>query len=518
MTTNGLIHDGLAYWARRRPEHPAVVLDGEQALGYGELSRWADGLAQHLQQHGIGPGDVVALAAANSLEWVPAAFAILRAGAIIAPFNDRLLGEELAYLAQRSQARLIVADAARAALLAQAGVKTPVLALESVGQFRTGPHGAFREVRVNSDSAAMIIFTSGSTARPKGAMMGHGNYLAKFLEMRLLAAELGPDTRALMPFGLHSSPGLPWGILFTSILGGTLHFTRKYEAARILNTLTAAKISFFIGAPSVYDQVRRLPEFAGADLSALKFARVGGASVAADVLDAWREAGVVVRQLYGMTEVGGGSIIASEDEALARPDSCGRGLAFSRFRIVRDDGSECAADEPGHVLLQGPGLMLGYWNDPESSAAALADGWMHTGDIGAVDQDGYFRFVDRAKEMIKSSGFNVSPAEIEAVLAAHPAVREVAAFATFDERNIEWPCACVVTDSPISAEDLVAHAAAQLAGFKVPRYIMLLDQPLPRLANEKIDRRALKSLFGRTEALPPRVETARKQAQVAAHD
>lgn len=498
MSSNGLIHDGLAYWARRRPDHPAAVMDGGARLTYGELARWADGIAQELQRRGIGKGDVVALAAANSLAWIPAAFAVLRAGAIITPFNDRLLGAELAWQAGHSEARLVIADAPRAALLADAGVALPVLSLESLAAFRAGPEEDFREVRASAEDPAMIIFTSGSTARPKGAMMGHGNYLAKFHEMRMLGPELGPDTRSLMPFGLHSSPGLPWGILFTTLLGGTLHFTARYNAEAALRTLVEERITFFIGAPSVYDQVRRLPGFARADLSALAFARVGGASPSAEVLEAWREAGVVVRQLYGMTEVGGGSIIASVEEALACPDSCGRGLAFSRFRIARDDGSDCAPGEPGNVLLQGPGLMLGYWRDPEASAAALAGGWMHTGDIGTVDEQGYFRFVDRAKEMIKSSGFNVSPAEIEGVLAVHPAVREVAAFATIDGDGREWPCACVFGTA--SADELVAHAAARLAGFKVPRYLAVLGEPLPRLANEKVDRRSLKARYGRTEA------------------
>lgn len=506
MTTNGLIHDGLAYWARLRPDHPAFVLDGGDRLTYRETLGWADGIAEHLREIGIGPGDVVALAAANALAWIPAAFAILRVGAIITPFNDRLLGEDLAWQAGHSGARLVIADTKRAQLLDAAEVGVPIVPLNSLEAFRAGPSAPFHEVRAASEDPAMIIFTSGSTARPKGATMGHGNYLAKFLEMRLLAPELGPDTRALMPFGLHSSPGLPWGILFTSILGGTLHFTEKYNAARTLQTLAEERITFFIGAPSVYDQVRLLPEFSGADLSSLAFARVGGASPSPEVLDVWRAKGVIVRQLYGMTEVGGGSIIASAQEALVRPDSCGRGLAFSRFRIVRDDGTECEPDEPGHVLLQGPGLMLGYWRDPDATAAALAGGWMHTGDVGAVDADGYFRFVDRAKEMIKSSGFNVSPAEIEAVLLSHPAVREVAAFATIDQRGAEWPCACVTLHADVPLEELVEYAAGSLAGFKVPRFMVRLDDGLPRLANEKVDRRALKARFGNTENLPPRFD------------
>lgn len=496
MTSNGLMHDGLAYWARRAPDKPVAMFNQTEAIGYGDMARWSDGIAEHLAGLGIAAGDVVALAGGNSIAWIAGAFGILKAGGIIAPFNDRLLGEEMAYLANHSQARLIIADADRTARLADAGVQTPTLAIEGLGRFQHGAALGWREARVTSDDPAMIIFTSGSTARPKGAVMGHGNYLAKFMEMMLLDSRLGADTRAMMPLGLHSSPGLPWGILFTSTLGGTLHFTSKYDAENTLKTLAEHKINFFIGVPMIYDQISKLEAFEKADLSALTFARIGGATPAIETLERWRAAGVVVRQLYGMTEVGGGAIIASEDEALINPHSCGRGLAFSRFRIVRNDGSECDPGEPGHILLQGPGLMLGYWRDPDATAEALAGGWMHTGDIGTVDADGYFKFVDRAKEMIKSGGFNVSPAEIESVLLTHPSVTEAAVFGIKDPKFTETPCACVYLSEPASPKDLIDHCATRLAGFKLPRHIIMLEGPLPRLANEKVDRVRIKSLYG----------------------
>ena len=502
---NGLLHDGIAYWARRTPDKVAAVLDDADSITYGELARWSDGIAASLQERGVVAGDRVGLAAANTIGWIAAAVAVLKAGGIIAPFNDRLLGDELAYLASYSDPRLIVADAPRAELLQGSGVAVPLIDLESLDQYRFGAPAGWAPVRVDSDAVAMIIFTSGSTARPKGAMMPHGNYLAKFMEMRLLDERLGSETRSLMPFGLHSSPGTPWGILFTTTLGGTLFVTRKYQAAAALQTLVGQKINFFIGVPLIYDQISRLPEFEQADLSALTFARVGGATAKPEVLDRWRAKGVVVRQLYGMTEVGGGSIIASEEEAIAKPAACGRGLAFSRFRIVRNDGLDCAPGEAGDVLLQGPGLMSGYWRDPDATAAALRDGWMHTGDIGVVDEDGYFTFVDRSKEMIKSGGFNVSPSEIEAVLLELDDVIEAAVFAVSDDKFAEVPCACVYAREGISPQQIFEHCGRRLAGFKLPRYIVPLAAPLPRLANEKVDRRRLKADYGDVARLPEKL-------------
>lgn len=494
MSGFGLMHDGLSYWARRFPDKPAFAF-GDQTITYAELAKWSGGVAQHLQSCGVVPGDRVAIAASNSLDWVAAAFGIALAGAIIVPFNDRLVGEELAYLATDSDPKIIIADDDRRDRMVAAGVPHGMLSIDMLGECRGGPDEDWREVRPEAEDVAMIIFTSGSTSRPKGAMMTHGSYLLKFLEMRLLDDRLGTDTRALMPFGLHSSPGLPWGIMFTTILGGTLHFLEKYNAEAAFETLRDKQITFFIGVPMIYDQIASQPDFGEADLSALTFARIGGATPSAGIIEKWREKGIALRQLYGMSEVGGGALIATEQEAHDRPECCGRGLAFSRVRILRDDGSDCAVGEQGHVLLRGPGLMKGYWNKPEETKAALREGWMHTGDIGVVDEDGYFRFVDRSKEMIKSGGFNVSPAEIESVIARHDKVHEVAVFGVSDDVYAEAIFACVQADASLGRQDLFDWCCERMAGYKLPRFIEITDQPLPRLANEKIDRRRLKELY-----------------------
>ncbi|QQN74395.1 class I adenylate-forming enzyme family protein [Croceicoccus sp. YJ47] len=495
MSQMGLIHDGLDYWARRTPEKMAFSFDGEDALTYGELAKWSDGLAEHLQSQDVRPGDRVAIAAANSLEWIASAFAIAKSGGIIVPFNDRLVGLELHYLASDSDPRLIIADSERAERMVKAGVTATIMPIDHVSQFRGGATDGWQQVRRESEDVAMIIFTSGSTSRPKGAMMTHGSYLLKFTEMLLLDNRIGAETRSLMPFGLHSSPGLPWGQMFTTIVGGTLYFTQKYSTEKILRLLAQERITFFIGVPMIYDQLADLPQFADADLSHLTFARIGGATPTRETLARWMEKGIALRQLYGMSEVGGGAIIASEAEARARPDSCGRGLALSRFRIQRDDGSPCDPGEAGHILLTGPGLMKAYWNKPEETSAALQDGWMHTGDIGMVDEEGYFHFIDRSKEMIKSGGFNVSPAEIEGIISQHPAIAEVAVFGVQDADYAEAIFACARCNAALEEQELFDWCAERMAGYKLPRYVELTDKPLPRLANEKVDRQQLKRTY-----------------------
>lgn len=502
---NGLLHDGLAYGARRDPDKVFGSVDGD-VVRYAELAVWSDGVAAHLQGRGVREGDTVALAGGNSLAWMAAAFAILKCGAIIVPVNDRYVADEVDYLIGFTEPRVVIADEARRAIVADTRCAVPVIALEALEAFRDGAPPEWREVRPSSDAVAMVIFTSGSTARPKGAMMTHGNYLAKFLEMRLLDPRLGPSTRALMPLGLHSSPGLPWGILFTATLGATLYVTKKYRADQTLATLNDAQVTFFIGAPLIFDQIAKLPAFAAADLSALGFARCGGATLNPATAAAWLGKGVIVRGLYGMTEMGGGSLIASEEEALAAPDSCGRGLAFTRVRIIRTDGSECAPGEPGDILLRGPGMMAGYWRDPEATASTIIDGWLHTGDIGAVDAQGYFRFVDRSKEIIKSGGFNISPTEIEAVLAEIDGVIEAAVFAVSDDKFGEVPFASLCVSAEIEPAHVVERCRGKLAAFKLPRYVAIDCMPLPRLSNQKLDRRALKAMFADPARRPAPVE------------
>ncbi|ALG60457.1 MULTISPECIES: class I adenylate-forming enzyme family protein [Citromicrobium] len=510
MSQTGLMHDGLAYWARRTPDKTAFSLDGRDDITYAALASWSDGVAENLQARGVLPGDRVAIAAANSLDWVASAFGIAKAGAIIVPFNDRLVGDELAYLADDSDPRLVIADSPRAERMQSAAVAASIMPIEEVSRHKEGASADWREVRRESEDIAMIIFTSGSTSRPKGAMMTHGSYLLKFMEIMLLDGRVGADTRSLMPFGLHSSPGLPWGQMFTTIIGGTLYFTERYSPDVVLDLLKNERITFFIGAPMIYDQVAAQPGFADADLSHLTFARIGGATPTEETIARWRDKGIALRQLYGMSEVGGGAIIASEEEARTRPDSCGRGLPLSRFRIQRDDGSLCDPGEPGHILLTGPGLMKGYWNKPEETAAALQDGWMHTGDIGVVDEDGYFRFVDRSKEMIKSGGFNVSPAEIEGVMSQHPAIREVAVFGVEDPDYAEAIFACASCASPIAEQELFDWCVERMAGYKLPRYVDIIDTPLPRLANEKIDRRDLKQRYANVVATRERLSTGQR--------
>ena len=490
----GLIHDGLRRWAKQTPDRPAFVLDGNEILTYAELEAWSDGLAEHLQSLGVKPGDRVAVTGANSLGWLPAAFGILKAGAIEVPINDRFVRRELIEVVERITPTVILADEERREVLGEVGV--PVLDLGDLDFARGGAREGWQRAEVSSDAPALIVFTSGTTGIPKGVVFGHGRQCEKFGEFYIANPGCNLDARILMPFSIHAAPGSQWGIFLATLAGGTMYFFRKFDAQKALEVIERDRLTLLLGMPVLYEQICRLPGFADADLSAVGFATVGGARMQPEITRAWRDKGIAIRQLYGMTEVGGTGIVATEADAQIEPDSCGRGMPWMRIRIVDEKGQDCPPGVQGQVLMRGPGMMLGYWQDEEATAKAIdAEGWMHTGDIAVIDEAGFFFFVDREKDIIISGGFNISPSEIERIVMRYDKVLEVSAFPVPDEKFGEVPGAAFHASAPVDTAQLFDHCKENLAGFKLPRHLFQHDGPLPRMVSNKIDRRALVKLY-----------------------
>lgn len=494
---NALLHDGLAHWARETPDKPAFILDGVESLTYAQAARWSDAVSARLQAEGVRPGDNVAIIGANSLVWIICAFAILKAGAVIVPFNERFVAGELDHLVRMTTPRLILSDEARRAHFAPSPQMPPILAMEEMEALReaAAPPG-WSEVRVSSDSLAQIIFTSGTTSLPKGVMISHAQLLSKYFEMRLTLPAMGsPDLSMLMCVGLQSGLGTAWGYLFTALNGGVMSFMRRFDAALALDELVRRRVTLMPGFPLLFEQISQQPGFASADLSALRIAIVGGTRVPAHVLETWRAKGVALRSMYGLTEGGNYVTVAGADEVDAGQVSCGPPVLFTRLRLLREDGGLCAMDEPGEIYVKGPGMMVGYWRNPEARAQCMVDGWLRTGDIGVVDARGRLSFVDRAKDMVITGGFNVSPSEVEAVIAMLPGVLEVGVFAIADGKFGEVPAACIRHDGSLAQQAVFEHCRTRLAGFKLPRYIILVEEALPRTANGKLDKRGLAARY-----------------------
>jgi fatty-acyl-CoA synthase len=246
-----------------------------------------------------------------------------------------------------------------------------------------------------------------------------------------------------------------------------------------------------------------LPDFATVDLSSLELVTVGGARVSVGALEAWLSKGVTIRQIYGMTELGGTSTSNREKDAVTHPEAVGRGSVFTKHRVVRPDGTDCEPGEPGEIIVRGPSVTPGYWRNDEATRQALVDGWFHSGDVGVFGEDGLLRMVDRMKDMIISGGYNIAPSEVEAVISVLPGVEEVAVIPVEDAKFGETPAAIIYTASSLTAEEVVAHCKRHLAPYKVPRYVLFEAAPLPRMASGKLAKRDLRSRYSDISGLNP---------------
>jgi fatty-acyl-CoA synthase len=492
------VASALRWWARTQGERNALVV-GEDQLSYRELQEWTSRLARRLADDGVKPGMRVGLLAPNSLQWPVAALAIMKAGAVLVPLNSRLKPAEIRKIADDAELTVIIAAEAHlsdAQEAGSAGREFAVWDLDIAGDVRAGAADDFAVEPGLADPIA-IIFTSGSTGLSKGVILTSQTLMGMVLENTLTEEGFRPGTVTLLVLPLAFTPGLVYGVLITTVLGGTLVVEPELNPARAVTLIEKRSVRALFGVPLVFEALSRTEEFASADLSSLQTAIVGGAAVPPDLLRRWAEKGVLLRQIYGMTEAGGVATATIKSEALEHPDSCGSGSIFTEVRVMAAGGSLAPPGEPGELVVRGPGVTPGYWNDPQTTATAFRDGWLHSGDLGVADDAGRLRFLDRMKELIISGGINISPVELESTIAALPGVAEVAVIAVTDERFGETPAAIItVADgSDLDEPAVIAHCENLLSDYKIPRYVVLLSDPLPRLPSGKLDKNAIRSAY-----------------------
>ncbi|WP_116997180.1 class I adenylate-forming enzyme family protein [Desertimonas flava] len=492
-----LITDALDWWTRALPDRVALDVEGTE-LTYRDLGAWSDRVARGLiDEHGISIGDVVAIAGYNSLEWCVAAIGVMKAGAIVTPVNFRYTVSEVEYLARDCTPAAVVADeteAVKFAELAARGIDIPVVPTSWI---RARQHGDPVAVDIDVDPREPVIlaYTSGTTGQPKGLVYTNETVLAGLFELILKDPTPPEATNMLFMLPLFSVAGIVHALSHMMARGGKTVIMRDFDPAAALDLMVRHRISHTNGVPVIYERIAALPDFADHDLSHLVVAQVGGARVSDELLAAFHRVGVALRHMYGMTEVGGCGTVPRPADALAHPELCGDGSIFTEVRTMRPDGTFCDPGEQGEIVMRGPAMMARYWNNEEATAAAIVDGWLHSGDIGIIDERGYLRYVDRLKDLIISGGFNVSPSEVEAVIGSVPGVSEVAVIAVQDQQWGETPAAIVYSDSGFDEQAVRDKAAAELAVFKVPRYVVRSASPLPRMASGKIAKRQLREEY-----------------------
>jgi fatty-acyl-CoA synthase len=494
------INNAIGWWARCRRDVVALSL-GEDSVTYGEWANWIDRAAAMLERLGVQPGDRVNACGATSLAYCTLAFAAMRCGAIIAPLNARFTASELEEIVDDHAPTVIFADTDQSAKFAGCGVK--LVGFDMIDEVRTGASAAVAH-DPQPDACVVIISTSGSTARPKGVMFSHRSMLGYVTANAMEDGALRDGGGVIVVAPLATSAGMVQLVHYAS-MGCTLHFQPHFDAQRFLDILVEQKIVSFGGAPAFFERIAALPGFRDADLSHLKVVSVGGARVTRELFDAWAAKDKAIRQVYGQTEAGGNSTVMPAFLAADHPEKCGFGGIFTEHRIIDEGGNDLPPNCEGQILIRGPGMMMGYWNNPKATAETIRDGWLYTGDIGTMDEQGLITFVDRIKDIIISGGLNISAAEIERALLEIPGIEEAAVISAPDPKFQETPLAVVFGPGNIDVGAVIAHCNARLADYKVPRYVAVRAEPLPRLATQKISKPALREEYAQAHLSLPRV-------------
>jgi fatty-acyl-CoA synthase len=488
--------DPLRFWRRLAGGRHALVdrARGER-LTYPELDAAADRWAAVLRAQGIRRGDLVATLAGNRGELAAAFFACGRIGAALLPLNWRLAAPELAPILADARPRLVLGedrfrDRAEGALRGVADAPWIDLDAEAPALLARGGPSA-DDVEVEPDTPWLVLYTSGSTGHPKGAILPHRqvfyNAVATTTAWELGAGDVAPVSTPFFHTG-------GWNVFATPLWfrGGKIVLFDQFDADGYLEAIAEEGITVALTVPTMLLMLMEARRW-GRPLSTLRTFMSGGAPLPAALAERVRAAGYRLREGYGLTECGPNCFAISGDEAARRPGVVGWPVPMLEMRLEREDGAEAAIGEPGELLLRGPQVFAGYLRNPGKTAEAFtADGWLRTGDLAARDDDGAFRICGRRKEMFISGGENVFPGEVEAALADCPGVAEVVVVGVRDERWGEVGRAFIVPrgETRLTEVDVVTHARARLAGYKVPKSVVFLPE-IPRLGSGKPDRRAL---------------------------
>ncbi|MFS8202733.1 acyl-CoA synthetase [Streptomyces sp. CWNU-52B] len=507
-------NEGLGSWparrARKTPHRTALIHHGT-TLTYGALHERTTRLAHALRARGVRRGDRVAYLGPNHPSYLETLFAAGTLGAVFVPLNIRLAGPEIAYQLDDSGAKVLVYGPSLAGLVAglpgHSDVRTYVEVGGEYDQLLASAKDEPVDEPVSADDTCIIMYTSGTTGRPKGAMLTHANLTWNAVNV-LVDQDLIADERALVSAPLFHTAGLNMLTLPVLLKGGTCVLAEAFEPAATFDLIERHRITFMFGVPTMFDQVARHPRWADADLSSLRMLSCGGSPVPTPLIAAYQERGLTFLQGYGMTEASPGTLFLDAEHAVAKAGSAGVPHFFSDVRVVRPDLAPADVGETGEVVVRGPHVMPGYWGLPEETAAVFSDGWFRSGDAARVDEDGYVTIVDRIKDMIISGGENIYPAEIEDQLLTHPDIVECAVIGVPDEKWGETPRAVVVPRSgaELDPAEVIASLAGRLAKYKIPKSVVLADE-LPRTASGKLLKSRVRSRYGTDLRAHPGTET-----------
>ncbi|MGD0085014.1 MAG: AMP-binding protein [Acidimicrobiales bacterium] len=514
-----------------------VVYEDERitfAEHFAEAAAFAHVLADRF---GVRTGDRVTIAMRNYPEWVVAFWAAAALGAVIVPLNAWWTGPELTYGVEDSGSKVAVIDADRLARLAPHLEELRASGLEHIVVVRPDdsrapievPVGVDRwvdvmapaetaseptqlpQAEISPDDNATIFYTSGTTGKPKGALGTQRNICTNLLSLafinargQLMASEeqvgafsAGTQNAHLLSVPLFHATGCHSILVANTAAGGKLVMMRRWNPERALELIERERITIFGGVPTMAWQVLDSPDFSKRDTSSVRSIAYGGAPAPPELVRRIKEhfPNGNASNGYGLTETSSVTSMNSGDDYVRKPDSCGPPVPVCEIRVVDDKTADVPTGEPGELWIKGPNVVRGYWNKPEATAASFSNGWLRTGDVARLDDEGFIYIIDRAKDMVIRGGENVYSAEVEAVLFEHAGVADVAVIGVPHEVLGEEVGAVVVLRPgwEVSADDLRQHVAERIASFKVPAHFWFSPDPLPRNPAGKVLKRDLRA-------------------------
>ncbi|GAB3255118.1 acyl-CoA synthetase [Arthrobacter pigmenti] len=511
-------NQGLGPWIHRQRVKSggksALIID-DQELTYSQLAERVDRLAAAFRQWGIGRGDRLAYLGENHPSFVEAFFAAGMLGAIFVPLNTRLAppeiqfalqdcgasalvySEELAHLARSGSKETAVTHAA----VVQADAKGETAGVDGAVAFETLLTSGAAEppdVPVTHDDPAMILYTSGTTGKPKGAVLTHGNLIWNCMNV-LVDFDVRSTDVALMISPMFHVASINMGVLPVLLKGGTVVLEARFNPGRALALIEKHRATYISGVPTTYQMIAEHPDWDKTDISSLEKLTCGGSAVPLRTLEAYEEKGLPFTQCYGMTETSPGTTVLPPGKTRDKAGSSGLAQFFTEVRIVDAMGEPVVPRVVGEIQVSGPNVIREYWNRPDATADSFADGhWFRSGDMGYFDDEGFIYVTDRMKDMIISGGENVYPIEIEQIILELEQVAGAAVIGAADEKWGEVPIAVVtpVEGAELSAEVVQAHLDGRLARYKLPKQVVLADD-LPRTASGKIRKADLRKRYAK---------------------
>ncbi|MFE0449985.1 acyl-CoA synthetase [Streptomyces sp. NPDC058914] len=493
---HGSTVDGVLRRSARRTPARVAVEYRDRTWTYEELDEAVSRAANVLLGQGLAPGDRVGAYGHNSDAYVIAFLACARAGLVHVPVNQSLTGDDLAYIVGQSGSALVLTDPDLSDRLPD-GVRTlplrdtdgSLLALLATTPAYDGPEP-------RSEDLVQLLYTSGTTALPKGAMMTHRALVHEYLSA-ITALDLSAGDRPAHSLPLYHSAQMHVFLLPYLAVGATNIVLDAPDGDTLFDLVEAGRVDSLFAPPTVWIGLVNRSDFTTRDLSGLRKAYYGASIMPVPVLERLRERlpGLAFYNCFGQSEIGPLATVLAPDEHKGRMDSCGRTVLFVDARVVDENGEDVPDGTPGEIVYRSPQLCEGYWEKPEETAEAFRDGWFHSGDLAVRDAHGYFTVVDRVKDVINSGGVLVASRQVEDALYTHEAVAEAAVVGLPDEKWIEAVTAVVVPRGEVTEADLIAHARERLPAFKAPKRVLFVER-LPRNASGKILKRELRDRFG----------------------